>query len=77
MLPNEKHEESLSKDVGRKILDPCFRELSFAPHFSTASIVLDRACPGRCQRVCFGALIPQTELINDPSKCNAKLGLEP
>jgi hypothetical protein len=38
------HEESLSKDVGRKILEPCFRELFFAPHFSTASIVFDREC---------------------------------
>jgi hypothetical protein len=27
-----------------KNLEPCFRELSFGPHFSTASIVLDREC---------------------------------
>ena len=38
---NKNHEESLSKDGGRKILEPCFRELSFAPHFSTESIVLE------------------------------------
>jgi hypothetical protein len=38
---------------------------------------LRRARPGRCQRVCYVALIPQTELINNPKKCNAKLGLEP
>jgi hypothetical protein len=40
---NEKYEASLSKDVGRKISEPCFRELSFAPHFSTVSIAFDTA----------------------------------
>ncbi len=42
---NEKHSKSLSKNVGRKILGPCFRELSFDPHFSTASTVLDAERP--------------------------------
>jgi hypothetical protein len=36
--------KSLSKDEGRKILEPCFREIFFDPHFSTASIVLDTEC---------------------------------
>jgi hypothetical protein len=34
-LPIQKR---LSKDVGRKISERYFRELSFAPHFSTATI---------------------------------------
>ena len=31
-------EKSLSKNEGRKILEPCFRLPFFAPHFSTAKV---------------------------------------
>jgi hypothetical protein len=44
---------------------------------ATSPIAFRRARPGRCQRVYSGALSSRTELINNPNKCNAKLGLEP